>query len=183
MSLVLGNIVALVHRVGSQLITDAAMVQHHTLRTTCGSTGINQVSEIIRRDVCSDHIAAGMIKQRLNIQHLIGRNQTGMRCIGDDITGIGVVENQLNAIGGIVRVARNKGCAGLQDTIHRKHHPAGTRQQHGHPVAWLHATFNKGIGYAVGSGVEFCVCECCIAGYQCETVRMLNCMLLHTMMQ
>ena len=117
-SLVPGNIVAPVHRVGSQLITDAAVMQHHTLRTTCGTAGVNQVGQIIRRDICSNHIAARIIKQRLNIQGFISRGQAGMLCIGDDITGIGVVENQLNAVSGIVRVARNKGGSSFQDTIH-----------------------------------------------------------------
>ena len=107
----------------------------------------------------------------------------GVLCIRNDIAGIRVIENQLDTIGRIVWVAGDEGCSGLQDTIHREHHPAGTRQQHGNPVTRSDTTFDKGVGYAVGCCIELSIREGCIAGYQCQAVGMLSGLLFHALMQ
>ena len=110
-----------------------------------------------------------------DIDGLVGRDAVHAVGCGDDVTGLAVLKNQFDTVGGIVRIAGDIGCSGLQHAEERENQSAGTRQQQGDTVALHDATLVQPGSDAAGDFVHLFVGELSIAGYQGFVVGLRLC--------
>ena len=94
--------------------------------------------------------------------------------VGDDVGSLAVLENQLDAVCGIVRVAGDVGGARLHDAEHGEYQAAGARQQHRHAVAALHAMGDERMGHTVHLGIHLAEGEGAVAGHESLGIGLLR---------
>ena len=105
-------------------------------------------------------------QQRLHVDGFVGRNTVEAVAGRDDITGFAVLENQFDAICGIIRITGDIGCSSLQYSEERENQPAGTRQQQSHTVALLDTTLMQGGSDAIGDFIHLLIGILRIYGHQ-----------------
>ena len=100
-----------------EIVTDTLMTEHHTLRSSRRSTGVDKVSQIIACDVGGYRLITCLTANEcFHINRLVGRNSVHPVGSGDDISGLTVFEDQFDTVGGIFRIAGDIGGSRLQYT-------------------------------------------------------------------
>ena len=87
-----------------QVVTDTLVVQHHSLGTTCRTTGVNQVSQVIGRDIGDDSTVVIIIDEFFHIDCLTLGNSVHTVGSRNDVTRLAVLENQFHTVSGILGI-------------------------------------------------------------------------------
>ena len=105
-------------------------------------------------------------EQCLDIDGSVGRHGVQAVGRGDDVSCLAVLEDEFDAVGRILWVARDVGSACLEHAEERKHQSAGAWQQQGHAVTLAHSPLPQCGGDAVGGMVHLGVAVLGVDGHQ-----------------
>ena len=160
-------------RMTIEIVADTLMTEHHTLRSSRRSTGVDKISQIIARDIGGHRLITSLTANEcFHINRLVGRNSVHPVGSGDDISGLTVFEDQFDTVGWIFRIAGDIGGSRLQYTEEREDESAGTWQQQCHTVTLLHTLLTEGTSNAVGHLIHLRIGVFRIDGHQCLMIRL-----------
>ena len=158
------------------------MTKHHSLRLTGRTTGIDDVSQIIRSNGrCPPFYR--MLYQSFHIDYLIFWQTLRMIAVGNDISGTGIFEDIFYTVRRIFRIARDVGGLSLQDSEKRQYQPAASRQQKSDTIPRQYSSGPQSRCDTVRKLIHFCIGKCSVASHQCFPVRCHDSIMMNTFVE
>ena len=143
-------------------VDDAAMAVHHALGPPGRARGVDHISQVAcvsagwrRRDGMRGD--AGPVGVEPHKHRVAGRQPVGQRILGEQHQRLGVGQHEGEPLGGIVRVERQVGAAGLEDTEQPDHHLERALGAYSHHPIRPDAEAAQAMRELVGAALEFAV--------------------------
>ena len=152
---------------------NVAMGNGHALGLASGTGGVDHVGQVIGRGP-SNRYCQRVSRQLIHQQHL--RLGLGQVCeqigLGQQHLGATVFEHVGHAVGGVIRVQRHIGAAGLEHPEQGDDQRVGTLHGHADPHFGTNAQFDQLVGQLIGLAVQLAIAQGLGAVGQGQGVRL-----------
>ena len=148
--------IALVRR---EIVTDTLVSEHNALGLAGRAGGVDHVAQLVTGHRQSGILGRSALEDIIDVDRLLSGIIRELVGGGDDIARLGVGDDVVDTVGGILRIAGDERRACLVHAEHTAEITALSGQEQGDAVADLNAAPDQIRGDGIGFFIQFLICQ------------------------